>query len=404
MKKEIADKPRKSEEELERLRRQCALILNLAGEGICGLDLEGNITFANPKAGEFLGYEPGELLGKPAQTVFHHRQSDGSKYTPEGNPFSDCLRGAEKRGTTDVFWRKDGSLFCVDYVCAPIKDEQARITGAIVMFKDVTEHVRGEALLELQEHNYRLLFETNPNAMWIFETEALQILAINEAAVSQYGYSRDEFLKLTLKDLFPPEDLSDLMKSVSSAPSPAYFSGQYRYVTKDGSLLFIEAYSAPIIWEGVRAGIVAAIDTTERQNAERRLREQADIINRAHDAVIIRDFKTDLVISWNSDAERMYGWSATEAIGRSLGELIFPDSTDREVLLEQLSAKGEFHGEIKHRAKDGREVVVDSRVTLIRDGDGTPRTVLGINTDITERRKRGRRLLRATPGKHRHSG
>src|SRR5207244_12594697 len=133
----------------------------------------------------------------------------------------------------------------------------------------------------------------------------------------------------------------------------------------------------------------------ERRRTEERLREQADIISRAHDAVIIRDFGSDIVTFWNQGAEHLYGWSASEAIGRRLGDLMFAESTDRGALLEKLVSTGEYHGEIKHRCKDGREVVVDSRTTLIRNDNGTPRAVLGINSDDTEKKKLETQLLRS---------
>jgi two-component system cell cycle sensor histidine kinase/response regulator CckA len=147
-------------------------------------------------------------------------------------------------------------------------------------------------------------------------------------------------------------------------------------------------------------------EAVKRALAEKRLRDErkqsddlalelADIIHRAHDAIIVRDFETDRVTTWNSGAEHLYGWSARETIGRPLAELIFAEPDARATLLESLIAAGEFHGELKHRTKDGREVIVDTRTTLIRNDEGTPRSVLGINTDITERKKLEMQLLRA---------
>jgi PAS domain S-box-containing protein len=133
----------------------------------------------------------------------------------------------------------------------------------------------------------------------------------------------------------------------------------------------------------------------ERRRTEERLREQADIINRAHDIVVIRNFSDDRIMFWNSGAERVYGWSASEAIGQPMSDLIFADEKNRAALVEQLLATGEFHGEIKHRTKDGREVIVNSRATLIRNDDGTPRSVLGIGTDVTEQKNLEMQLLRA---------
>jgi two-component system cell cycle sensor histidine kinase/response regulator CckA len=133
----------------------------------------------------------------------------------------------------------------------------------------------------------------------------------------------------------------------------------------------------------------------ERKQSEDLSRELADIIHHAHDAIIIRDFATDRITTWNSGAERLYGWSRSEALGRPLGELIFDELDTRATLLESLVTAGEFHGEIKHRTKDGREVIVHTRASLIRKDDGTPRSVLGINTDITEQKKLETHLLRA---------
>ena len=132
----VRDERRQAEEALASLRRQCELILNSAGEGIYSVDLDGNINFINPKAAEVLKWTVAELLGKPAHATIHHTKSDGSKY-PEACPIYACLRtGATQRVTNDVFWRKDGTSFRVDYVSAPIKDEGAQTVGAIVTFTE----------------------------------------------------------------------------------------------------------------------------------------------------------------------------------------------------------------------------------------------------------------------------
>jgi PAS domain S-box-containing protein len=175
----------------------------------------------------------------------------------------------------------------------------------------------------------------------------------------------------------------------------SHYSGQYRHKKKDGSIIVVEIYSSPVTWGKAAARIVSAIDITERKKSEERLREQADIIDRAHDAVIIRDFESDKVTFWNSGAEHLYGLTKEEAIGRKLGDLIFAESAERETLVQELLSVGEYHGEIKHRCKDGREVIVDTRTTLIRDNEGRPLAVIGINSDVTEQKKLEMQLLRA---------
>jgi PAS domain S-box-containing protein len=372
------------------------LILKSAGEGIYGVDLDGNINFINPKAAELLKWTVAELLGKPAHATIHHTKSDGSDYPIESCPILASMRiGATQRVTNDVLWRKDGTSFHVHYVSAPIKDEGGQTAGAIVTFRDITEQFMADARLKLQEQQYRLLFQTNPTSMWVFDTKTLQILAVNDAAIAQYGHSQEEFLKLTIRDLEGPEDMGELTKSLSSPRDQAHFSGEFRHVREDGSLIRVEVYSSPLVWDGAGARMVTAIDVTERKAAEDRLREQADIIHRAHDIIVIRNFSDDRIMFWSRGAEHVYGWSAAEVIGRPMGELIFADESNRAALVEQLLATGEFHGEIKHRTKDGREVIVNSRVTLIRNDDGSPRSVLGIGTDVTEQKNLETQLLRA---------
>lgn len=193
-----------------------------------------------------------------------------------------------------------------------------------------------------------------------------------------------------------PEDRDRAVGVLTEAFKASGYSMEYRLRHKDGSYHWVQDNDRVVRDAAGKPQQMVGVwtDVTQRKRAEERLREQADIIERAQDAILVRDFASDRVAVWNSGAERLYGWSASEAIGRPLGELIFDETNNRQVLLEQLVSTGEFHGEIRHRAKDGREVVVDARVTLIRNGDGTPRAVLGINTDITGQKKLEKHLLR----------
>jgi PAS domain S-box-containing protein len=330
-------------------------------------------------------YSMPQFSGLRALEILRQRQLDVPFIIVSGTIGEDLAVNAMRAGVSDYL----------------LKDRLARLGQAVQHALEEKrirdEHKQIETRLIFQEQQYRLLFEINPNPMWIFDTNSLQILAVNQAAIAQYGYSRDEFLKLTLSDLRPADAVSELVKARAlSSPMPmSHYSGQFQHKRKDGSLILVEIYSGPITWEGADARIVTGIDITERKKADRQLREQTDIINRAQDAIIIRDFESDIVTFWNAGAERTYGWSAGEAVGQKLGELIFAEPTDREALVQQLMTTGEYHGEIKHRCKDGIEVIVNTRTTLIRNDDGTPRAVLGVNTDITEQKKLETQLLRA---------
>ncbi|HVK13564.1 MAG TPA: PAS domain S-box protein, partial [Gemmataceae bacterium] len=132
----------------------------------------------------------------------------------------------------------------------------------------------------------------------------------------------------------------------------------------------------------------------ERKRAEARVREQASLLDIAHDAISVRDLD-DRIVYWNRGAERLYGWAAAEVIGRSAVDLLIRTpaaelAAARRVLLE----RGEWTGAARHATKDGREVLVETRWTLVRDDAGRPRAKLVVNTDVTERRRLEAQVLR----------
>jgi PAS domain S-box-containing protein len=132
------------EENIKKLHKQNELILNSAGEGIYGVDLDGITTFINPAAAEMLGWKVEDLLGKPQHETVHHHYHDGRPYLKNDCPVFISFEDAQVYHIeNEVFWRKDGSSFPVQYVTKPIVDE-GKITGAVITFRDVTEHKRME--------------------------------------------------------------------------------------------------------------------------------------------------------------------------------------------------------------------------------------------------------------------
>jgi PAS domain S-box-containing protein len=139
---------RQAEEDLERLNRHHQLVLNSAGEGIYGTDREGRTTFVNPAAAKMLGWEVEDLIGRPMHELIHHSYADGTPYPREACPMRAGLEDGRMIHTDrDVFWRKDGTHFPVEYVSTPIR-ERGEVVGVVVVFKDTTERKRAEAQLQ----------------------------------------------------------------------------------------------------------------------------------------------------------------------------------------------------------------------------------------------------------------
>jgi len=142
---------KRAEEALARSSREFGLILRAAGDGIFGLDLRGHATFVNPAASAMLGWAAEELVGQPIHGMIHHTRPDGSADDHEDCPiYAAFTDGVVHRGDDEVFWRKDGSSFPVAYTSTPIR-EGGKISGAVVVFNDITERRRVQVARLAQE-------------------------------------------------------------------------------------------------------------------------------------------------------------------------------------------------------------------------------------------------------------
>jgi len=137
-----------------------------------------------------------------------------------------------------------------------------------------------------------------------------------------------------------------------------------------------------------------AASELDRQQAEARIREQASLLDKAQDAILVRDLDHKITY-WNKSAERLYGWSADEVLGRSVHELLYKDLTAFTKAQEHTLLRGEWMGELHQVDKFDRERIIGSRWTLVRDDHGQPESVFVLNTDISEQRKLEHQFLRA---------
>ena len=139
----------KVKKELEELQKHHELILHSAGEGIYGLDSRGHTTFVNEAAARMVGWKLDELVGKSQHAVIHHTKKDGSPYEARHCPIYAAFKdGHVHHIDNEVFWRKDGSSFPVEYISTPIKNEKGELLGAVVSFKDISKRKQAEEALK----------------------------------------------------------------------------------------------------------------------------------------------------------------------------------------------------------------------------------------------------------------
>jgi len=244
---------------------------------------------------------------------------------------------------------------------------------------------------------FHLLFSRNPLPMWVFDSDSHLFLAVNEAAVQKYGWSREEFLEMTVDELRPAEDSRRILGEPAAQrdeTSGLNTTAVCRHRLRDGRIIDVESTWHEIPFEGQIGVLVVTMDRSEQTRAEERAREQASLLDLASDAIIVRDLD-HRVLFWNQGAERLYGWTAKEAVGSKATQLFKGDAEHFATAFKELFESGIWSAQLDQCRKDGREVIVSSRWTLVRDDDGRPKSVLVINTDISETKKLESQFLRA---------
>ena len=236
---------------------------------------------------------------------------------------------------------------------------------------------------------YQLLFEANPHPMWVYDLETLAFLAVNDTAVRRYGYSREEFLGMTIKDIRPPEDVPALLENVARVGEGLDEAGVWRHRAKDGTLIEAEIVSHPLTFVGRKAELVLAQDVTDRRRMEWTLRESerrlATLFRSVPDMVGIVSVAEGRYLDVNDGYGRILGYARDELLGRTIHELgIWADALPRATLVEALMRDGAVRNwEIQYRTKAGRVIIGLVSAELI-DYAGVP-CVLSVTRDVTER-------------------
>jgi PAS domain S-box-containing protein len=271
--------------------------------------------------------------------------------------------------------------------------------GLAVYFRDVSEQHKAREKLIISEERYRLLAKATNEAIWDFDA-LIDTVTWNEGFEKLFGYARSD-AEMTMevwKERIHPGDRERVIGKMEAAIAHGddNWSDEFRFRRKDGGHSYVLNRCHIIRNAGGRtARIIGGMtDLTTRKRAEELIAEQAALLDQARDAISVRDL-THRISYWNKSAERLYGWTAAEIIGLSARDLLYKDATEFDLAVQEAIAHGEWMGELSPTSKDGRKLLIDSRLTLVRDGIGIPSSILAICTDITERRKLEQQYLRA---------
>lgn len=287
-------------------------------------------------------------------------------------------------------------LGAVDYV---LKDRPNRLISAIrqalALRHEAERRERSEEQLRQHQERFRLITENVADRILLLDTEG-RILYHNPAYAELRGpgsfADSDAFAMVHVDDREFVR--ANFRRTVETG---AGGRAEYRVVPPRGRIRHIEAQSTAIRDEAGRVAsiLVVSRDISERREAEARLREQAALLDKARDAIIATDLDHNIAY-WNPSAERLYGWKSAEVFGRRLEELNLGfDAAKFEAARRQLFESGEWRGDFRLRTKTGGTVHVESTWSLVNEANGAPRSILFIDTDVTERKKLESQLLRA---------
>ncbi|MBI4547553.1 MAG: PAS domain S-box protein, partial [Ignavibacteriae bacterium] len=393
------DERRQIENALRKSEERFRQVAQSSGAWIWEVDAQGLYTYSNSIVEKILGYSPEEIVGKSHFYDF---------FVPE-------LRDELKKAALDVFAKKEsfkaflnsnvdknGNIVFLETSGLPILDEQGNCLGYRGADVDVTEQKIGEEELREREHSYRALAENLPGIVYrVFLRENDRMQFFNDMVQPMTGYTVEE---LTTGDVCAIDPLIlDLDRvRVTSIVKRAVVNNQpfqleYRIMRKDGDIRHFYERGRPVYGSDGKPIYVDGVifDISERKKADEKMLEQAELLDKAQDAIAVRDLKNSIVY-WNKGAEHLYGWKAEEILGKKADQILYNEKpaslAEAEIAVIE---KGEWMGELTQVTKDGREVIVQARWTLVRDDEGKPKSILIINNDITEKKNLEAQLLRS---------
>jgi PAS domain S-box-containing protein len=386
------------EAELRNSQQQLTDFVENATIGMHWVGADGRILWANQAELDLLGYDREEYLGHSIKE-FH----------ADNQVIDDILARLNQNEILTSYpaklRAKDGSIrFVLINSSVLWKEEQFIHTRCFT--RDITHQVESEQERQQAEFNLRETLRSLEFQKFALDQSAIvaitdrqgNITEINEQFCQISQYSREELIGQTHRIInsgfHPPEFFQHLWATIAQGK---VWQGEVKNRAKDGSFYWVATTIVPgLDSEGKPFQYLAIrFDVTKRKEAEEKIRDQAALLDVTTDAIVVRDLG-NRILFWNPSAERLYGWTTEEALDELTTDLFYKASPPDLIAARQcVLTEGKWQGEIGRITKSGKEVIVQSRWTLIRDDRGTPISIMAIDTDITEQKLLENQFLRA---------
>jgi PAS domain S-box-containing protein len=378
-----------SQRQEEMLRHQ-AQIINQIHESVIATDLQGYITSWNPGAERLTGYSASEAIAQHISLLYPGELAA----VLEHQVIAPLLEKGEHEIELTM-QNKFGKRFDVLLSLSLLRSPDQTPIGMIGYSMDITKRKQAEvALRESQQHLEEII--NNSTAVIFLKDIQGRYILVNRGFTELFHLTKAQIQGKTDYELFPQTAAESLLASdrqvietgtsVTVEELIPIGDSTYNYVTVKFPL--VDAEGAPYAVCGI------STDITKHRQAEEKIREQAALIDIATDAIVVCNLDQQILF-WNQSAERIYGWTATEVLGKNANELLYTKtSPQREVARVTVLKDGSWEGELHQVTKNGKNIIVHSRWTLVQDELGNPKSILIVNTDITEKKQLEAQFLR----------
>lgn len=353
-------------------------------------DPSGDVDYQTKAIMDFTGRGPEGLVGAAWMEVVH---PDDRAHTTAA--WMDAVETGEAYSVEFRIRRHDGVYRWHLTRAVPVRNEAGAVVKWYGSSTDIHDIRDGEARIRESEERFRVVARATADAIWDWDLRSDEIWW-SEGLERTFGVPVGE--AESWADRIHPEDRERALREMDEviAGTGDGWQGEYRFRRGDGSYAWVVDRAFVIRDGGGRAVrmVGGMSDETHELEVQSRIREQAELLDRARDAILVRRMDHTLEY-WNAGAEAIYGWSREEALGQSVRDLLYNQRSPFAEATDQVVRDGEWQGELEQVRRDGTPIVVEASWSLMRGPDGNPRRILAIHTDVTERKKLQAQFFRA---------
>ncbi len=368
-----------------------ATVMNALPALISYVDSDRRYRFNNQMYEEWFGYKAD---GKLIEDVL------GSNAYQKMKPHIDAaLKGETVVYEADLTFANAVTRF-VSATYVPDQDAEGNVRGFFALVQDISERKEKEEELR----RWADAFEHCAYGIALGDPSSNRIVLCNSAFALLHKVRVEDIVGSSIIGLFPPSDHDHVRRNVTRSDQIGHAQFEANMVRRDGSIFPVQTDLVSVYGEDgeLLYRVATAQDISERKKAEEEIAYQANILQQINDAVITTD-ENFLIKSWNSGAERMYGWAAQEVMG-ARGEEVFQtefSSTTRTEALQVLRDTGKFSAEVTQVRKDRTRFPVETRTVTIPSANGNAAGFISVNRDITERKRAEEDMLESEVRYHR---